>query len=186
LKKLNCFLFIIGILCLFSCSTVQEVPESGDIHIIKDVPFYPQEDFQCGPSSLAMVLNHYGIRTSPDEIAEEIFSGSARGTLNIDMVIYAQKSGLRVLQFKGNSEDLKRNIDAGNPLIVLVDYGFSLYQLNHFMVIAGYSGHGVIVNSGKNKEQFIQWKEFLRVWEKAGFWTLLIEPGKESGGNIEK
>ncbi len=176
MKKLNRFFYIIGILFLFSCSTVQEIPESRDIHIIENVPFYPQEDFQCGPSSLAMVLNHHGIQATPDEIAEETFSGSARGTLTIDMAIYAQKIGLQALQFKGNIEDLKRNIDTGYPVIVLVDYGFSLYQVNHFMVIIGYSEYGVVVNSGRSKEKFVAWKEFLKAWEKTGFWTLLIKP----------
>lgn len=183
MKKLRWFFYIIGILSLFSCSTVREVPESGDVHIIENVPFHPQEDFQCGPSSLAIVLNYHGIQVTPDEIAKEIFSGSARGTLNMDMVIYAQRKGLEALQFRGNIEELQKNIDSGFPLIVLVDYGFSVYQVNHFMVILGYSESGVIANSGWSKGKFIAWEKFLKTWEKTHFWTLLVRPGKESGGN---
>jgi len=42
---------------------------------------------------------------------------------------------------------LKKNIDSGYPLIVLVDYGFWAFHSNHFMVVVGYNEDGVIVNS---------------------------------------
>jgi predicted double-glycine peptidase len=151
------------------------MPESADQHIIENVPFYPQETYQCGPASLAGVLNYWGIPAKPDDIAKDIFSENARGTLSIDMVMYAQKKGLFAFQYKGSPEDLKKNIDAGYPLIVLVDYGISFYQANHFMVVVGYSGNGVRVNSGKDNNIFIPNKDFLKVWKRADYWTLLIK-----------
>lgn len=150
--------------------------ESSDQHIIENVPFYPQETYQCGPASLAGVLNYWNIPVKPDDIAKDIFSENAKGTLSIDMVMYAQKKGLSAFQYKGSLEDLKKNIDAGCPLIVLVDYGISFYQANHFMVVVGYNENGVIVNSGKDNNIFIPNKDFLKIWERAGYWTLLIKP----------
>ncbi len=73
---------------------------------------------------------------------------------------------------------LKKNIDSNYPVIVLVDYGISLYQVNHFMVGLGYNEHGVIVNSGRNKHKFISEKDFTKVWEKTNYWTLLIKPNQ--------
>jgi predicted double-glycine peptidase len=164
------FLFL-AFLC--SCTSTQEITQS---HIVEDVPFYPQTTYQCGPASLAGVLNYWGIMVSPDEIAEEIYSASARGTLDIDMVLYAQKKGLLATQYEGNFRDVRKNVDSGHPIIVLVGYGFSLIQKNHFMVIIGYNDHGFIVNSGKNKKKFISEMDFLTSWEKTKFWTLLIKP----------
>ena len=143
--------------------------------MIENVPFYPQETYHCGPASLAGVLNYWRIPAKPDDIAKDIFSENARGTLSIDMVMYAQKKDLFALQYKGSLEDLKKNIDAGYPLIVLVDYGISFYQANHVMVVIGYNGKGVIVNSGKDKNTFIANKDFLKAWKKADCWTLLIK-----------
>lgn len=143
--------------------------------MIENVPFYPQETYQCGPASLAGVLNYWRIPARPDDIAKDIFSESARGTLSIDMVMYAQKKGLFAFQYKGSLEDLKKNIDAGYPLIVLVDYGISFYRANHFMVVVGYNENGVRVNSGKDNNVFISSKDFLRVWKRADYWTLLIK-----------
>lgn len=162
-------------LLLCSCAGNKETNIAGDVHSIESVPFFPQEDYQCGPASLAIVLNFWGIDVSPHDITREIFSKSAGGTLNIDMVLYAKRTGLYADQYRGDKEDLKKYIDAGMPVIVLVDYGFSLYQANHFMVIVGYNDQGVVVDSGRKKNLFILWNDFLKTWKKTNFWTLLIK-----------
>ena len=161
--------------CFFySCSASIDISKYKN-HIIENVPFYAQETYQCGPASLAGVMNYRGVNVSPDEIAKEIYSESARGTLNIDMIIYPQKKGLEADQYSGGMDDIRKNIDAGYPLIVLVDYGFSVYQVNHFMVVIGYNEAGVIVNSGKNESKFIPEEDFIKSWERTKFWTLLIK-----------
>ena len=163
---------------LFSCVTTRNLPEPGTAHIIENVPFFPQETYQCGPASLAGVLNYWGVKISPEAIAVKIYSRSAKGTLGLDMVLYVQDKGLQVIQYRGNIKDLKKNIDLGCPVIVLVDYGFWVYQQNHFMVIAGYHKNGVIANSGRNQHKFIREEDFLKSWERTDFWTLLIKPGQ--------
>jgi len=146
--------------------------------MIENVPFFPQETYQCGPASLAGVLNYWGVKVFPEAIAAKIYSRSAKGTLNLDMVLYAQDKGLQVIQYKGSIKDLKKNIDLGYPAIVLVDYGFWVYQQNHFMVVVGYNEKGVITNSGKNRLKLIREEDFLKPWERTDFWTLLIKPGQ--------
>jgi predicted double-glycine peptidase len=165
---------IVAIVSLTSCASGRESSGSVRTHIIPEVPFYPQEAYECGPASLAAVLNFWGIKVSPGEISEEIFSKSAKGTLNIDMVLYAQKKGLDAMQYAGKTEDLRRSIDSGHPVIVLVDYGFSLYEVNHFMVVIGYSDDGVIVNSGREQRKLIDEKNFLKIWGRTNYWSLLI------------
>jgi ABC-type bacteriocin/lantibiotic exporter with double-glycine peptidase domain len=162
-------------LFLPSCAAVQKIPESSRNHIIDHVPFYPGEADQCGPVSLAGVLNYQGVSVTPEEISRAVFSKSAGGTLNIDMMLYTRKKGLHAEQYKGSLDDIRKNINLGYPLIILVDYGFSFYQRNHFMVIVGYNEHGVIVNSGDTREQFVQEQDLLKIWKKTDFWTLLIK-----------
>ncbi|HXZ37454.1 MAG TPA: C39 family peptidase [Thermodesulfobacteriota bacterium] len=143
---------------------------------IEGVPFFPQEQFQCGPASLAGVLNYYGLRITPAEIAAEVFSRSARGTLDMDMVFYAQRKGMKAEQYAGSLEDLQGSIDSRRPLIVLIDQGFWVYQNHHFMVVVGYDKGGIVVNSGKEENKFISLDSFLKTWEKTKFWTLRITP----------
>jgi len=168
------YLFLVLLSFLFSCAASRNVIEPGTTHMIEGIPFFQQEIYQCGPASLAGVLNYWGAEASPEVIAGEIYSKSAKGTLSLDMVLYARKKGLHVIQSRGSIKYLKENIDLGYPVIVMVDYGFWVYQQNHFMVIAGYNKNGVIVNSGRNRLKFIREEDFLRSWEKTDFWILSI------------
>ena len=144
--------------------------------LIEKVPFFAQETYQCGPASLAGVLNFWGLPITPAEIAEEVFSSSARGTLGIDLALYAQKKGFQSDFYRGNPEDLRRQIDSGRPVIVLVDYGFWVYEKGHFMVVVGYNNDGFIANSGASRMKFIANDDFTGPWRKAGFWALVIRP----------
>ncbi|RPI35484.1 MAG: peptidase C39 family protein [Nitrospiraceae bacterium] len=144
--------------------------------LIEKVPFFVQEDYQCGPASLAGVLNFWGVTITPAEIAEEVFSRSARGALGIDLALYAQKKGFQSDFYRGDAENLRRQIDSGRPVIVLVDYGFWVYEKGHFMVVIGYNDDGFIVNTGASRMKFIANDDFTGPWRKAGFWTLVIRP----------
>jgi ABC-type bacteriocin/lantibiotic exporter with double-glycine peptidase domain len=167
-------LLIPALLCF--CVKVSPVKGPEALRLIQNVPFYPQEAYQCGPASLAGVLNYWGLPVSPEVIAAEIYSPSAKGALNVDLAYYAQEKGFKATSYAGSLEDIRRNIDSAFPLIVLVDYGFWVYQQNHFMVILGYNEKGIVANSGRNQHQFIPLRGFLRTWERTKFWTLLITP----------
>jgi ABC-type bacteriocin/lantibiotic exporter with double-glycine peptidase domain len=166
---------IIVLFLIASCTTTQNITQTQDIQMIHDVPFYPQEDYQCGPASIASVMGYWNVHVDPDEIGKEIFSKSAGGTVTIDMMLYAEKKGFHVDQLKGSMEILKNSVDSGYPIIVLVDYGMSVIQINHFMVVTGYSNGGVIVHSGKFPNRVISQKDFLSAWKKTDYWSLLIK-----------
>jgi len=168
--------FLLVLPWFLSCVGVSPPANSLISHIIPNVPFHPQEEFQCGPASLAGILNYWGVDVSPEKVASEIYSKSAKGTLNIDMVLYAEKRGLKAKQYRGSLEDIKNKIDSRYPLMVLVDEGFLAYQRNHFMVVIGYGEDGIVANSGREQHKLISFKDFLRSWERAKFWTLLITP----------
>jgi ABC-type bacteriocin/lantibiotic exporter with double-glycine peptidase domain len=167
---------ILILICPFSCAEKPLLKESKSSRVIENVPFYPQEMFQCGPASLAEVFNFWGVKVSPEEVAQAIYSPSAKGTLNLDMVLYARKKSLKADQYRGSIEDIKTKIDSGYPLIVLVDYGLWVVQQNHFMVIFGYRDDGFIVHSGKTPNKFLPMGDFFKTWEKTNFWTLLVAP----------
>ncbi len=170
------YIWLLLLPLLFSCATTRNITESQPAFIIENVPFYPQKKHQCGPASLAGVLNFWGVNITPDDIAKEIYSKSAKGTPDIDMLLYVHRKGLKAGKYKGSPEDIKNNIGSGYPVIVLVDYGFWVYQQNHFMVVVGYNKNGVIVNSGKDRLKFIHEGDFIKSWKRTGFWTLLIKP----------
>ena len=168
---------ILAGLFLLACSANAAANNpSGKNHIIANVPFFPQEMYQCGPASLAEVFNFWGKKISPEEIASEIYSQSARGTLTLDMVLFSQRKGFAARQFKGDLKAIQKNIDSGYPLVAMVDLGFSFFEQSHFLVILGYNEDGLFMHSGREESKFISLTTFMKTWEKTGFWTLLITP----------
>jgi predicted double-glycine peptidase len=124
---------------------------------------------------MASVLNYRGIKVSPEEVIGAIYSRGAEGTLDFDMVLYAGKQGRKAEKYRGTLENLRKNVDSNNPLIVLVDYGFLSYRRDHFMVVLGYDENHIYVNSGMEPIAAISNDEFIRIWKKTNFWTLLID-----------
>jgi ABC-type bacteriocin/lantibiotic exporter with double-glycine peptidase domain len=163
-------------LLLLSCAASRDFGGQESARMLQSVPFYQLKANQCGPASLASVLNFWGVAVSPAEVADEIYSQTARGTLSLDMLWYAEGRGLRARQYKGSVDEIKHHVDRGHPLIVMVDYGFWIYTQNHFMVVVGYTEEGVIVNSGNGYPELLAFEDFLRGWSRTNFWTLLITP----------
>ncbi len=176
---------MLALLLLSSCAAAG-APENKDLRpvgageVLEKVPYYSQADHQCGPTAMAEVLDYYGSRVVPGSIASSIYSKTARGTLGIDMLIYAQRAGFRARQYSGSRRDMVKEIDRGRPLIVFVDYGFWVYQDGHFMVVAGYDENGPIVHSVNGPFEHIPWDVFMGPWKKTGYWTLLITKKQKS------
>jgi len=178
--------FILGasLLLLFACLVSSCSTGANELSItrpsqtvtIEEVPFFPQLDYQCGPASLAGVLGYYGDDVGPDEIAEAIYRERIRGTVSLDMVLYARKRGFASKWYQGNTDDIIGAVDRGNPVIVMIDLGFSLARVYHYMVITGYSFKGVIANTGTTPQKLIPWERFMSQWEKTHNWTLMITP----------
>jgi len=173
------------ILCclLTACAAARHgtpLPE-GSV-IINGVPFFEQEDYQCGPASFAAVVNYWyrkgskGRTLSLEEAVARTYSPSARGVLGIDLEINARKLGFKAVGKAGTIEAVRHSVDQGAPVIILVDYGFLIYQRNHFMVVIGYGPDFVIVNSGRQENEIISNDDLVKIWKRTGCWSLFIEP----------
>ncbi|MFP4314829.1 MAG: C39 family peptidase [Desulfovibrionales bacterium] len=147
---------------------------------ISGIPLFPQEAYQCGPAALATVLVHFGDVVTPEEIAGEVFSSHRRGSLSLDLVLYARTRGFSAQWFKGEIADLTESVLAGEPLIVMVDNGVLGVSTFHFLVLTGYGPEGVVVHDGGPEKSVIPWSRFIRSWERTDSWTLRIRPEAHS------
>src|SRR5215212_8494513 len=57
------------------------------------VPFFPQEDYQCGPAALATVLKHSGVDVTPDPLVSQVFLPARQGSLQLEMLAAARRYG---------------------------------------------------------------------------------------------
>lgn len=163
---------------LAGCATLPTgfAPPSGQGRVT-GVPFHAQEDLQCGPASLAMVLNHLGDPVTPEEISRALFRKDLRGVVSLDLALYPRGRGFSSRFFRGSEKDIAAAVDAGQPLLVMVDQGFGGIRVLHFMVVTGYDGQGVLANSGRSQGLRLGWAEFLSAWDGADRWALLVTPG---------
>lgn len=148
------------------------------VHYIKDVPFFPQDENYCGPASLASVLGYWGHNISQEEVAREIYTPQIKGSITVDMANYVKKKGFDATSFRGDIERLKTEIDKGHPLILFLNLGYSIAPRRHYIVVLGYdeSRKAVIAYSGREKDILIPYEELLKSWERTGYWTLVVLP----------
>jgi ABC-type bacteriocin/lantibiotic exporter with double-glycine peptidase domain len=152
-----------------------EKPKIG-IHLVQDVPFFPQEDHYCGPAALAGLLTYYGRPTTQHEIAQAIYLPRHFGTLSMDLLLYSKAKGLDTRVVEGNLNLLKSEVDQKHPIVVFLNLGLKIFPKGHFITVIGYNDldQTIIAHSGQDAERSIPYAQFLQAWGKTGFWTLLV------------
>ncbi len=145
------------------------------------VPFFPDETDQCGPAALASILTYWGVQTDPIALKEEIYLPRLKGTLPLDLLLAAQARDFQADIYSGSLNNVRAELDAGHPLVVLLNLGYAIFPQGHFVVITGYDDQrqGVYAHSGPERDLFLPYERFLRSWEKTDHWTLLIVPPEE-------
>lgn len=113
----------------------------------------------CGPASLGMILEAYGLRYPTDAIRGEVnrFQGDSNpdnGTSLGAVALVAERAGLYPvgLHRRWSIDDVRAHLTAGRPIITLVRFadlpGNSGSDLatNHYIVLSGLSGDQFIYN----------------------------------------
>jgi hypothetical protein len=129
-----------------SQTTRLNVPYFCQMH---NVRFRPSAT--CSNTALAMVLAFYGKTslTGRGTLADQIFE--RHGILNsVDLIRSgALKEGLQArVHIPGSFDTIKREIDAGRPVIVGGDF---VGRVGHFVVVVGYDKEGFLVHDPYGK-----------------------------------
>jgi len=136
--------------------------------VIPGVPFLPQEEETCGPSSLAMMLRFLGKKADTAEIAGETRTAGLRGTLITDLAAAARRRGVDAEVVALDTAGLRAEIDAGRPVILLVDLGFWVLSRPHYLLVYGYGPRGYVAHSGRTAGQDIPASDLSAGWAKMG------------------
>jgi tetratricopeptide (TPR) repeat protein len=154
---------------------------------IASVPFFPQEEYQCGPAALAMVLAWSGLTVEPAELTEKVYTASLKGSLQPAMIAGARRSG-RLAYVISGTESLIREIAAGHPVIVLQNLGLSWIPVWHYAVAIGYDipADELILHSGPAARKRTPLRLFENTWARAEDWGLLVlNPGELPATAVE-
>ncbi|MGZ5847103.1 MAG: PA2778 family cysteine peptidase [Ramlibacter sp.] len=150
------------------------VPQSTEIG---GVPFFPQEDYQCGPAALATVLAFSGVAVTPEPLVEQVYLPARRGSLQIEMLAAARRYGRVSYVLAPRYADLLREVAAGNPVVVLQDVGLLTTQW-HYAVVNGfdYPTGTVYLRSGTRPRQEMSFTALERSWIQSGYWAMVAVP----------
>lgn len=149
--------------------------------LLQDVPFHAQDEYQCGPASLAMVLNHRDIAATPDDLKDRVYLPERQGTLQVEMVSAARERDLLVYPLDRKLEAIFAELEAGNPVLVMQNLAFNWYPQWHYAVVVGYDlpAQQMIVHSGLNEAQREPFTLFMRSWSRADYWArVMLPPGQ--------
>jgi tetratricopeptide (TPR) repeat protein len=149
---------------------------------LTQVPFHAQDDFLCGPASLAMVFNAAGIAAANVEsVTPMVYLPGRQGSLQAEMLGATRRTGLVAYALAPRFEDLLRELAGGTPVVVLLNLAFKFAPIWHYAVIVGYDldKREVIVRSAKRARD--EWSfEFLEFfWRDSDYWSMLaLAPGR--------
>lgn len=144
-------------------------------------PFFPQEDLQCGPAALATVLGAAGVPASPEQLATEVYTPGLGGSLQLELVAAARTRGLVPYVLPPSLEPLLAELVAGRPVLVLQNLRLRSLPAWHYAVVIGADpvADELLLRSGTEQRLALPAGTFLRTWERAERWGLVLLPPGE-------
>ncbi|MCC7487953.1 MAG: PA2778 family cysteine peptidase [Burkholderiales bacterium] len=143
---------------------------------LSSVPFFPQDDYQCGPASLAMAMSAAGAAVTPEALIDEVYLPSRKGSLQVEMLAAPRRHGLIGYQLAPGLDEVLLEVAAGSPVIVLENYRVRWWPLWHYAVVVGYDLEAgeVVRRSGSRERQTMPFGVFEYLWQDEGRWAMVV------------
>jgi hypothetical protein len=143
---------------------------------LAEVPFFAQDEYQCGPAALATLLVSSGVKTTPEALVPQVYLPARKGSLQVEMLAAARRNGLVSYQLAPSVLDLMRELAAGTPVVVLQNLGFS--EGWHYAVAVGYDYKlgMMILRSGITEREEMPFGVHEFVWKRSGYWAMVAVP----------
>jgi len=149
---------------------------------LDSVPFFPQEEYQCGPAALAMALSAAGVALTPEALTEEVYLPSRKGSLQVEMLASARRHGLLAYELAPELKDVLAEVAAGNAVIVLQNQGlWAFHPYWHYAVVIGYDleKKQVLLHSGTRARRAMALGLFEFLWIDGRRWAMVaLAPGR--------
>lgn len=140
------------------------------------VNFNPQRDYECGPASLATMLQWQGLNISDSRLVPQIYIPERKGSLQIEMLATVRRYGFIPYIINKSMTALLEEIKAGSPVLVLQNLGLESYPKWHYAVVIGYdiNKDEIIFRSGEIKRHVNSFSLFERTWRRGKYWGFIV------------
>lgn len=160
---------------------VSESLPGGGIDLGAQLPFHPQTEYQCGPAALATVLGASGVAVTPEALAPQVYLPGREGSLQLELVGATRRAGRIPYVIAREPQAVFAELAAGRPVLVLQNLLVRTVPRWHYAVVVGADPQRerIILNSGAQRGLALRAPTFLRTWDWAGRWGLVVlRPGE--------
>ena len=142
---------------------------------IPNIPFFPQIEDQCGPSSLATILVTQGIDITPQALKGKIYIPGKEGTVTTEIIARSRQFGLLTYVLEPELGDILTEVNASHPVLVMQNLGLDWLPRWHFSVVMGYdlNKQTIILRSGYDYRHEIGLGLFMKTWQRANSWAIV-------------
>lgn len=143
---------------------------------LHEVPFFPQDDYQCGPAALATVLVAAGVSVSPEQLTEQVYVPGRRGSLQAELVAAARRHRRVPYLLPQSLAPMLEELRAGRPVLVLQNLGLERWPIWHYAVLVGFdpTRERFLLRSGTRRRLETRARSFLGSWDRAGRWSMVV------------
>lgn len=163
-------------------STQQTLPRQASID---GVPFHAQRDYQCGPASLAMVLNHGDVDVAMESLIPQVFIPEREGSVQPEMLATVRRHGRIPFVLDNSFDALLTEIAAGHPVVVMQNLSLPAWPMWHYAVAIGYDlgAEEMTLHSGEEAERIESFRRFDATWARSERWAFVaLPPGELPSG----
>lgn len=174
-----CWRAVVLLMCSLVVGCVA-MPPAGDWPAepveLADVPFHPQEAYQCGPAALATVLQASGSSVTPEALIDQVYLPGREGSLQPEMIAAVRRAGRIPLVLAPNFAALTAALKDRHPVLILQNLGVSWWPQWHYAVVVGVDAdrEEVLLRSGRDRRRVQPVGTFLRTWGRSANWALLV------------
>ncbi|SEK21643.1 Peptidase C39 family protein [Roseateles sp. YR242] len=148
------------------------------VDLSSSTPFIAQEDYECGPAALAMLLQSSGKRINVQTLKPQVFLPGRQGSLQTEMLVATRRQGLPAYPLPPRLDALLAELAAGHPVVVFQNLSLEIYPVWHYAVAVGYDRERrtLLLHSGKTRRQEVELSVFERTWARGDYWAMTTLP----------
>jgi predicted double-glycine peptidase len=174
--EMNAGRAVCGLLVVASMLVASERDAAASEVVRLTVPYVRQTKALCGGAAAAMVFRYWGDgQADPNQFAP-LLDRAAGGLATGVLAKAIEDRGWRVVRFTGSIESVADLLRDGRPVIVLLKVRNGRF---HYVVVVGTIDTRIVVHDpARGPSRSVPIRKFLDAWEAAGFWALLVLPGR--------
>lgn len=163
----------------------QELLGAASVAELTEVPFFAQDEYQCGPAALATVLVHGGVAVTPEQLVSKVYVPDRKGSLQAELLAATRSHGRVPYRLADSPRALLEEVGDGRPVLLLQNLGFERWPIWHYAVLIGFDAQEktFVLRSGTEARHTISANRFLNSWQRAERWAIVaVSPSDPPAG----